>query len=195
MPSYDIGAALELDVGQFTIRALWMNVGENDDGKNFNFFGGQLGYTVRTALGTGTYRLLGVGATKKFLDPTGTRKEPRAALLVSFDQELGNILGALLRLGWQTDEAAIDFEAIYSGGVNISGTLWRRPQDNMGMGYAYLKGGNTGIDRTQVFEVYVRVVLSAYVALTADLQYMDETRNGEGGPRGWIPGMRLTAAF
>jgi porin len=195
LPSYDIGVALELDLGQFALRALWMNVGENDDGNNFHFFGGQLGYTVHTALGAGTYRLLGVGATKEFLDPTGTRKEPRAAILVSFDQALGEILGAFLRLGWQTDEAAIDFEAICSGGVTISGKLWRRPLDNIGIGYAYLKGGNTGIDHTQVVEVYVRVGLNPYIALTADLQYIDETFNGGGGPRGWIPGVRLTATL
>ena len=195
LPSYDMGGAVEWDLGRFGLRAVWMNVGENDDGNNFNFFGLQLGYTVSTALGEGTYRIFGVGATDEFLDPTGTSKEPRAALGLSFNQELGNIVGAFLRMVWQSDDAAVNFEALYSGGVNISGKLWRRPQDNMGIGYAYLEGGNTGIDHTQVFEAYVRVLLNDYLALTADIQYMDESLNDGEGPRGWIPGIRLTAEF
>jgi hypothetical protein len=65
----------------------------------------------------------------------------------------------------------------------------------MGIGYAYLEGGNTGIDHTQVFEAYVRFLLNDYMAVTADIQYMDESLNGEEGPKGWIPGIRLTAEF
>ncbi len=194
-PSYDIGVAVEVDLGRFGIRVVWMNIGENDNGNNFNFFGMQLGYTVSTALGEGTYRIYGAGATDEFLDLTGTSKEPRAALGLSFDQELGDIVGAFLRIVEQSDDAAINFQTLYSGGVNISGKLWRRPQDNIGMGYAYLEGGNTDIDHIHVFEVYVRFLLNDYIAVTADIQYMDETLNDGEGPRGWIPGMRLTAEF
>jgi len=195
LPSFDIGVAVEADIGRFTLKGVWMNVGENDDGNNFNFFGLQLGYTVNTALGEGTYRIFGVGATDEFLDPTGTSKESRAALGLSFNQELGTIVGAFVRLVWQSDDAAVDFEALYSGGVNISGKLWRRAQDNIGIGYAYLEGGNTGIDHTQVFEVYARFLLNDYLAVTADIQYMDEALSDGDGPKGWIPGIRLTAEF
>ena len=195
LPSFDIGVAVEADIGRFTLKGVWMNVGENDDGNNFNFFGLQLGYTVSTALGEGTYRIFGVGATDEFLDPTGTSTESRAALGLSFNQELGTIVGAFVRLVWQSDDAAVDFEALYSGGVNISGKLWRRAQDNIGIGYAYLEGGNTGIDHTQVFEVYARFLLNDYLAVTADIQYMDEALSDGDGPKGWIPGIRLTAEF
>lgn len=195
LPSYDMGGAVEWDFGRFGLRAVWMNVGENDDGKNFNFFGLQLGYTVSTALGEGTYRIFGVGATDDFLDPTKTSMESRAALGLSFDQELGTIVGAFVRLVWQSDDAAVNFEALYSGGVNISGKLWRRAQDNLGIGYAYLEGGNTGIDHTHVFEVYARFLLNDYLAVTADIQYMDEALSDGDGPKGWIPGVRFTAEF
>ena len=67
-------------------------------------------------------------------------KERRAAGSLSFDQELGDIFGAWIRFGWQDDAALIDFDAIYSGGINILGSWYGREQDNIGIGYAYLHG-------------------------------------------------------
>jgi hypothetical protein len=195
LPSYDIGGAIELDLERFALKAVVMNIGENDDGKNFIFFGLQLAYTMHTTFGDGTYRLVGTGGTRAFREPGGTGMEPRVGILLSCDQALGDIIGAFLRLGWQTDDAAVSFKTIYSGGLNLSGKLWRRPQDNIGMGYAYLAGGNTGIRHAHVFEAYVRFVLNTYIALSVDLQYMDEPLDSGVGPRGWIPGFRLTAEF
>ena len=37
---------------------------------------------------------------------------------------------------WQTTDAAVDYQALYSGGIDISGNAWRRPDDNIGIGYA-----------------------------------------------------------
>ena len=195
LPSYDMGGAFGWDVGRFGFRTVVMNVGENDDGNNYTFFGGQAAYTLTTGLGEGTYRLVAAGTTKEFLNRSGTSKKRRAAILLSFDQQLGELFGAFVRLGWQDDAAAVDFEAIYSGGFNISGQLWRRPQDNIGVAYAYLDGGNKNINHTHVFEFYVRIVLNDYVAFTADVQYMDEDVKDGSSPRGWIPGFRVTAEF
>jgi porin len=195
LPSYDTGGVLEWDINRFALRVVVMNVGENDDGHNFTFFGVQLGYTAQTALGEGTYRILLDGTTEAFLNPSGTDKKMLGALTFSFDQELGDLLGAFLRVGWQKDGAAVDFKALYSGGVDINGKLWDRLQDNIGIAYAYLDGGNTGIDHSHVFEAYVRFVLNDYIAVTADLQYIDEDYDEGKGPCGWIPGIRLTAEF
>jgi porin len=194
-PSYDLGAVLEWRFNAVELRMVVMNVGANDDGNAYTFFGLQLAYTIDTPLGTGTYRLLGVATTEDFLNAVGTQQELLSGLTLSLDQELGEFLGIFVQLGWQSDDAAVDFEALYSGGVQISGALWRRSQDHIGLGYAYLDGGNTGIEHTHVVEFYVRIVLNDYVAFTADLQYMDEDVVGGNGPQGWIPGFRVTAAF
>jgi Carbohydrate-selective porin, OprB family len=195
MPSYDLGGALEWQSGALGVKGVVMNIGENDDGNSFWYYGLQLGYRVATSLGEGNYRVIFSGASDDFLNPQGINTESRGALLFSFDQEFGDILGAFVRFGWQDDKAAIDYEAIYSGGLNISGRLWRRAQDDIGIAYGYLEGGNIGIDRTQVFELYVRFLLNDYFAVTADLQYQNERFEGGGGPRGVIPGIRLTAEF
>ena len=195
LPSYDAGAVAEWDVGAWSFRGVYMNVGENDDGNNYNFWGVQGGYTVETDLGEGTYRILIDGTSAAFLDPDGTSKEKLGALNLSFDQELGDVLGAFIRFGWQKDDAAADYDALYSGGLNILGTPWGREDDNIGLGYAYLNGGNLDVNNSHVGEAYYRAVIGEYFAVTADIQYMrDKNKEGD-SPKGWIFGLRAAAEF
>jgi porin len=197
LPSYDIGGALQWNINQFSVHGVYMNVGENDDGNNFNFFGIQLGYNLQTSLGEGNYRVIFVGTNDAFLNLAVTDLENRMALLCSFDQQLGDIFGAWLRFGWQDDSAVINYEGLYSGGINISGKVWGREQDNIGLGYGYLSGGNAGLDRSHVAEGYVRFGLNDYVAATLDVQYMkDAYETGAGNDvDGWIFGARVAVEF
>jgi hypothetical protein len=66
------------------ITALGMNIGENDDGNNYNYFAAQVGYKMATSLGEGNYRLIVDTTGKKFLDEDGN-KERRLAGILSFD--------------------------------------------------------------------------------------------------------------
>jgi porin len=198
LPSYDTGAAVQWELGAFSLSAVVMRVGENDDGNVFNFYGAQVGYHVETDLGAGNYRLILAGTSDDFLDPTGTRNEGRLAGSLSFDQALGDVVGAFLRLAWQDGDALVDYDAIYSGGLNLAGAAWGREADNIGIGYACLAGGNADLDHTQVFETYYRFGLTDAVAITADLQWMqDDYRAGADAEDhdGWIFGLRFTAAF
>ena len=197
LPSYDIGGAVVWEMGKLAIKGVIMQVGENDEGNAYNFYGIQVGYTVETFLGEGTYRVLFNATSDDFNDPDGENKESLKGVLISFDQSLGEILGAWIRFGWSDDKAIDDFKDLYSGGINISGKLWGREQDNIGIGYARLSGGNQDIDQTQVAEGYVRFALNEIFALTLDVQYMDDGyKEGTGDDvDGWIAGMRLTAEF
>jgi hypothetical protein len=193
-PSYDIGGAAEWEVGSWDITAMGMNVGENDDGNNYNFFAAQIGYKLNTALGEGNYRVIGQMTSKEFLDDDGN-KEKLMAVFLSFDQKLGEIFGVWIRCGWQNDKALINYDALFSGGLNITGKWYGREQDNIGLGYAYLNGKDD-LDHSQVAEAYWRVVLNDYFAVTADLQYMkDKYDSGGDDVDGFIGGMRLTAEF
>ena len=195
-PSYDIGGAVEWKIGNWDITGVGMNVGENDDGNNYNFFTAQIGYTVNTSLGEGNYRLIGQGTSKESLDKNG-KKENRLAALLSFDQELGDIIGAWIRFGWQDDDALVDYDYLLSGGLNITGKWYGREKDNIGIGYAYLNGADdSDFDYTQVAEVYWRCVLNDYFAVTADFQYMaDEFNTDEDNIAGFIPSIRATVEF
>jgi len=195
LPSYDVGAALQWDAGPWALSAVLMNIGENDDGNNYNFYGLQAGYSVNNTLGTGHYRLVIAGASEDFLDPTGTRLENRRSLLLSFDQQFGRVVGGWLRLGWTSDDAAVDYGALYSGGLDIKGARWGRPADNIGLGYALLNGGNLNIGSSHIAEAYYRWQLGEVFGLTADVQYMQDDYKAGDGPRGWIFGLRATAEF
>lgn len=170
LPTYDIGGAVEWEVGNLDLSVVGMDVGQNEDGKGYRFFGGQIGYRLETPFGQGHYRLVAAGTSKDFLDEDGNAERLRGIIL-SCDQELGDIYGVWIRLAWQEASAAMPHNTLFSGGVNIIGQWYGRPQDNIGIGYAYLNGAN-GLDATQVAEIYWRVALNAHLALTADLQYM-----------------------
>jgi porin len=202
-PSYDMGGALEWEFGRIAVKGVVMNVGDTGENANvrtsYNFYGAQLSYSLNTELGEGNYRLVVDGTSEDFFKPEGgSEKEALQGLTLSFDQQLGDIFGAWLRLGWQDDSAAITYEGIYSGGININGSIWGRQQDNIGVGYAYLDGAsqvNQDIDKSHVLEAYVRFLLNDFIALTADVQYLkDDMRVGE-SPDGLILGLRGVVAF
>ena len=191
-PSYDLGGALEWGSGSVEFRAVVMAVNSNEDGNAYQFYGIQFDYKVETPLGKGTYRLILDGTSDDFLDPAGEGTESRSAASLSLDQELGDTIGVFVRIGTQDDDAAVNFKNLFSGGVSISGELWGRERDNVGIGYAFLNGGNLDIDFSQVAEAYARLVLNDYLALTLDIQYVREKAGG--GGEGFVCGLRLVLA-
>jgi porin len=197
LPSYDIGGAFEWHMDDFSFKGVVMGVGANDDGNSYDYYGIQFGYHLKSSLGEGNYRILFDTTSRDFFDSTGSNKEAHSCMIFSFDQGLGEILGAWLRFGWGSTDARIIYKDVYSGGLNISGKLWGREKDNIGFGYGYLGGGNTGVDKTQVVEGYVRFGLNEYVALTLDVQYMEDKYVPDEGTNvdGWIIGTRMTVEF
>lgn len=195
-PSFDIGGALEWEYSNFAVKGVIMQVGDTTaDQRAYHFYGAQVGYTLNTGLGEGNYRLIIEGTSEDFTDPQGTKFESRGVMLFSFDQQLGEKLGAWTRFGWQDDKAEINYHSLYSGGVDISGKLWGREDDNIGIGYAYLSGGNATIDKTQVAEAYARCVLNEIFALTLDVQWMEDDYVVGNGPKGFIYGVRMAVEF
>lgn len=222
LPSYDPGVAIEAELGGFSVNALGMNIYENDDGNNYNFWGAQIGWHPEFEFGAGNYRINLVGTSSEFSAPPSYvapgpedqelvlidgrevaevpgKQQARLAWGLSFDQALGETFGVFTRLVWQSDDAVVDYAALYSGGVNILGKPWRRPDDNIGLGYAYLEGGNTDVNHSNVFEVYYRASISEYFAITADVQSMEDSLDkldpAQRNPEGWIFGLRATAEF
>jgi len=195
LPAYDAGMAVEWAVDDVVLRGVYMNIGENDAGNGYSYFGLQLGYTHHTTLGEGNYRVMVDTTTEEFPDPRGEALERRHAVLMSLDQQFGEIFGAFVRLGWQDDEPAVNYARLYSGGLDIRGTPWRRPLDNIGLAYGYLTGGNAELDHTHVAEAYYRYVINEQLSLTADLQYMKDELEDADGPEGVLFALRTTFEF
>ena len=201
LPSYDVGAAIEWERGAWSLRGVYMNLGDDSvtlsgsQSNNYDFYAAQLGYHVKLAGGEGNYRLVVAGASSDFLDPTGIRFESRSAVLLSADQEFSEQLGGWLRVGIQDDTAAIDYESLFSGGINIKGSGWGRSDDNIGIGYAHLSGGNGDIDSADVVEAYYRFVFNDVFALTADAQYQTGDLTNGSQSKGWVFSLRAAAEF
>jgi porin len=195
LPSYDAGGAVEWQGGPWSLTGVFMSIGENDDGEGYEFYGLELGYTLETGLGEGNYKFLVDATSKDFSSPAGHPNQRLKAMLVTLDQELGDVFGVFARIGRQGDDAAIDYESIISGGLDIKGRAWGRAQDNIGIGYAYLDGGNLDLNHTHVAEAYYRFAANDYLALSADVQYMKDDHKEEDSPKGFILGLRATAEF
>ena len=199
LPSYDLGGVLELDISNVSVRALAMNTNyeaDVDTWENYNYFALQLGYTIDTGLGEGTYRIYGFTTSKRFQDWDETGKERLQGFGISADQQLSSVIGVFARLGWQDDAAVIDHEAAYSGGVNINGNLWGRENDEIGIGYAYLTGADgADIDNTSAFEAYTKFQLTTFSDITLDIQYMADNYKHDEDIDGFIYGVRVNAYF
>jgi len=195
LPSYDAGGAVRWEKSDFSAAGVFMHINENDAGSSYNFYGLQLGYTIVSPAGEGTYRLILATTSDEFPDAAGTGTENLQCALLSFDQQLGSHFGAWLRIGTQDDGASISYKNIYSGGLDLSGTLWSRENDNIGFGYAYLNEGNNDVENSQVLESYIRFGVNDYLALTMDIQYMKDTYESSEQTDGFIYGVRIAAEF
>jgi len=197
-PSFDLGGAITWGFGNLYLNAVVMNIGENESGVSYNFYGGEVGYTLETGLGEGNFRLAYEGGRKAFLDPTGTTLEDRNLVFLSCDQQFGENLGGWIRFGWGDDNSALDAADLYSGGIDIGGGLWGRGGDNIGLGAAFFHEGNTRIKSITVGELYYRFSMNEWLTLTVDLQYQDNRyENIEAGSDidAWTYGLRAVAAF
>ena len=100
-----------------------------------------------------------------------------------------------VRVGWQDEAAAVEYDAIYSGGIDLAGRLWGRERDNLGIGLAYLSGGNNGLEESRVGEVYYRLAINGVLAITGDVQYLEDNWRNDKGPSGYVFGARATVEF
>jgi porin len=200
LPSYDMGVACEFEAGRFHFRAVGMN-SRNDLDKNYNYFAIQLGYKVEIPAGEGNYRIYGFMTNKRFLNWDEDEYKRLKGIGVSFDQEIiKEKLGAFFRAGWQDDSSRIDYKAMVSLGFNIKGSFWGRKDDEIGVGYAFLKSpSRSELRRGNVFEGYMKFKIFSYKFfssdITIDYQYMEEKKLGEGERSAHIPGVRWNINF
>jgi len=199
MPSYDIGGVAELNVSNVSIRALAMNTKfeSGEDGfTNYNYYALQAGYRLDAAIGEGNYRLYGFITNDRFRCPEEGRKDNLQGFGMSADQKLGDIIGVFARVSWQDDEAVIDHDAVYSGGININGKLWKRENDEIGIGLAYLNGACAAdIDYSVAFETYAKFRVSSFSDVTLDVQYVKDNLRESGDRDGFMYGVRMNAYF
>jgi len=203
LPSYDVGGVLELSAGGFTAKGLAMgsrtdNWESGKDTRGYNYYGLELGYNIPDflGLGEGNYRVMGYTTTDDFESWHG-HAERYQGVGVSIDQRLGEMIGVFARFGWQDDDAQIDYDQLYSIGLNVNGKAWGREGDEIGLGYAYLNGEDrSDRDYTHALEGYIKFKVTDYADLSLDIQYVDEElKHGLEDNDGMVYGIRYTASF
>ncbi len=209
--SYDYGVALEFGKGPLGITLLGMTskTEEHDDPrfdkKNYNYYSAQISYMVDTPLGEGNYRLYGFTTNKRFPDWNAEKKKALKGFGVSIDQDLiKNTLGLFVRLGFQNDDAEIDYKRMYSLGLTYKFCLFGKKDFTLGAGYAFLKAPskNDELKQTKVFETYLSIPIYEKEKLfnsqlTFDWQWMKDKRREEDKKdhSGHVFGVRLNLAF
>lgn len=196
LPSYDWGTSLEFDDGpyNFTFVALTSRTND-DDNRDYQIYTAQLRYTVENALGTGNYRIIGFTTNSRFPNPERDSLEPLQGFGVSLDQQLTDYTGVFLRSYYQNDRAEINYQWDINGGLSISGGVWSRINDEIGIAYGYLAGGNSGIKNVHVFEAYARFEICPFAEVTLDIQFMKDNLVEAPTRSTWIPGLRFAAYF
>lgn len=201
LPSYDAGGALELKWKDISLKGLYMaskteDWSGPDSKRGYGFYGVQLGYKFEDPLGEGNLRLIGFYTTKDFVNWDGDGGEPLRGYGISLDHGIGESFGFFFRSGWQDDKAVVIHKKLFSGGINISGRLWGREQDNIGLGYAFLDGvGRAGLDSTNALEGYVRFRINDLSFLTFDIQHLRDKYQDSSRVDGTVYGMRFTFQF
>lgn len=193
-PSYDPGIAIEWLIDKWSFTAVFMDVNQASTAENYTFYGLQVGYLLNTDLGSGHYRVM-LNGNNNYVDSSGLGEQQNDTLLISVDQQLGTKFGIFSRLGWRLDEEPINYRAIYSGGVDIRGSTWGRMLDNIGIGIVYLEGGKSSINSTRIAEGYYRWVFNPYLAMTADIQYMEDRYDQIPETAGFIYSARASVNF
>ena len=193
-PSYDPGIAAVWYIDEWAFSGVLMDVHQVNSPDKYTFYGLQAAYRLNSKPGTGNYRI-SLNGDRDFIDEAGASKQKNDIVIISIDQQFGNKIGAFTRVGWRLDDELINYRAIYSGGINIRGATWGRILDNIGLGLAYLDGGNNKIINSRIAEAYYRMVINPYLAFTADIQYIRDEYFQIADTEGVIYSFRATVNF
>ena len=139
---------------------------------------------------------------------------------LNFEQPLANDgeTGIFGRLGWNDGQhetwCYTESDRHASLGIQVSGVNWKRPDDRIGLAYGvnglssqhedYLAAGGIGIllgdgrlnyGYEQVFEVYYRIQICSWLALSPDFQFIQNPGyNSDRGPVE-VYGMRVRVSY
>ncbi len=142
----------------------------------------------------GNYRVYGWLRNTNYIkwsDPTDT-SENRYGLGVSIDQQVTDVLGVFGRYGWADPDlydpevtsssgANFSIEHTWSAGLAVSGKLWGRENDHLGLACGmvmpsdeYKKYGGVGLEADDEghAELYYSWYVNRYFAFSPDLQFV-----------------------
>lgn len=198
LPSYDPGIAVSVDNRHWSVHGVWMNTraesaqGSYDD---FDFFGLDVGFRYQLAAGAGTGRLIFLTTSDSF----GEDGSPVHGAGFSIDQDLGQHVMAFARAGiFREEPTVLTHKTLYSGGLQLSGSLIDRPDWVMGVAYAFLNGiadSPGDVRDTRVWELYAHWNPASRLGMGLDVQHVTDDLRQAKDPALWAAGVRINLSF
>ena len=192
LPSYDLGAVAEVSFKNFSLTGLVIN-SKTDEGKNYDYFALEGGFSLKSSLGEGNYRIFYFRTTKDF-PAKGENYDYLEGVGLSADQRLGQKEGLFARIGLNTHPKTGDLKSFYSAGTVVENPLnWK---GELGAGFAYSQGNKalSSLKNAKTAEVYYKFPLREFVYLTFDLQW-DRERFVSKTIQAFTFGIRINATF
>jgi len=108
-------------------------------------------------------------------------------------------LGMFFRYGYAHDEVNL-IEHFWSIGAQYQGLVPTRDDDVLAFGFAQsIIGGRANAlglgDRESIYEIYYNIAVFPWLAVTPDLQYIQQPGGLDSVPDSFIAGLRLTMSF
>ncbi len=113
------------------------------------------------------------------LKDTTNDKEHASGYGISLDQQAADYLTLFARVGYQ-DKKIYEYDIAWSGGLALSGSLWGRNDDVLGIAYGearlsddyedFLKAAGTKTANEGHFEAYYSLTINEHLAITPDIQ-------------------------
>jgi hypothetical protein len=139
-------------------------------------------------------------------DDASNTNDEGAGFGINIDQQALDFLTIFARLGFRSDDIVeYEYESAWSLGAAVSGSLWERDGDIVGVafGQAILAGhrkdtldaANTDNGNEGHFETYYNLVLNEHVTISPDVQVVTNAKGDDDFETVWITGIRGQFTF
>lgn len=115
---------------------------------------------------------------------------------LSLDQQFTDDLTAFLRAGYADDDV-YEVEATWSVGAEICGARWNREEDILGLALsqAFINDDVDPDDTETLFEVYYRIAINEHLAISPDIQIIDNPGGNNSNDTVFVLGTRAQLNF
>ncbi len=115
---------------------------------------------------------------------------------MSLDQQLTDDITAFFRTGYADDDV-YEVEATWSTGAEMCGTMWNREKDVVGLAVsqAFINDDVDPDDTETLYEAYYRIVVNEYLAISPDIQLIDNPGGDNSNDTVFVFGTRGQLTF
>lgn len=171
---------------------------------DYLFFIGELDIHANLLNHPGNYRFYAWYNGTKHDEILGSSTDNGYGFGLSFDQEVTDGVGVFFRYGWQ-DGDVYEFDHAISGGIVLSGKLWGREGDTLGLGFGVaflsddyeksLRSENYHPDDEYHLEVYYSLKVNDFLTITPDVEWTDNPSGYDDYDHFWVVSTRATWEF